>query len=194
MKLKALEYFVVLAESQSINEAAQKLYLSQPSLTKSLQLFEKEIGVQLFYRGRVGRVAAVRRPAVALVLVKTVEFAHILGVADGLEDPHVLAAGKDIGAADFGIDADDAARNKFGLVELTALELCVQRHDEIPPDQRFAGNPLTLESLWYGAAAGGMLVCILMWFHCYNVVMTSEKFIHLFGRVRARPACCIRSR
>ncbi|MBC8535797.1 energy-coupling factor transporter transmembrane component T [Feifania hominis] len=45
------------------------------------------------------------------------------------------------------------------------------------------GNPLTLESLWYGAAAGGMLVCILMWFHCYNIVMTSEKFIHLFGRV-----------
>ncbi|WP_249299457.1 LysR family transcriptional regulator [Feifania hominis] len=56
MKLKALEYFVVLAESQSINEAAQKLYLSQPSLTKSLQLFEKEIGVQLFYRTKSGIV------------------------------------------------------------------------------------------------------------------------------------------
>lgn len=54
MKIKALEYFIVLAESHSINEAAQKLYIAQPSLTKALQLFEKEIGVQLFLRTQSG--------------------------------------------------------------------------------------------------------------------------------------------
>lgn len=50
MKIKVLEYFITLAESQSINEAAGKLYIAQPSLTKALQLFEAEIGTQLFQR------------------------------------------------------------------------------------------------------------------------------------------------
>ena len=45
------------------------------------------------------------------------------------------------------------------------------------------GNPLTLESLLYGAAAAGMLVTVLLWFSCYNKVMTSDKFVYLFGRV-----------
>lgn len=54
MKMKVLEYLITLAESNSINEAAQKLYIAQPSLTKALQLFEEELGVQLFYRKKTG--------------------------------------------------------------------------------------------------------------------------------------------
>ncbi len=46
-----------------------------------------------------------------------------------------------------------------------------------------SGNPLTLESIVYGAAAAVMLVSIITWFSCYNKVMTSDKFIYLFGRV-----------
>ena len=45
------------------------------------------------------------------------------------------------------------------------------------------GNPLTLESILYGLAAGAMLCAVLMWFMCYNAVMTSDKFVYLFGRV-----------
>lgn len=45
------------------------------------------------------------------------------------------------------------------------------------------GNPLTLESILYGLAAAVMLGSVLMWFYCYNAVMTSDKFIYLFGRV-----------
>lgn len=54
MKIQILEYFITLAESSSINEAAKKLYVSQPSLTKALQLLEEEIGVQLFVRKKSG--------------------------------------------------------------------------------------------------------------------------------------------
>ena len=50
MKLQTLEYFIALAESRSINEAARRLYVAQPSLTKALQHLEKELGVQLFHR------------------------------------------------------------------------------------------------------------------------------------------------
>lgn len=45
------------------------------------------------------------------------------------------------------------------------------------------GNPLTLESVVYGVAAAGMVGSVICWFSCFNVVMTSDKMISLFGRV-----------
>ena len=45
------------------------------------------------------------------------------------------------------------------------------------------GNALTLESILYGLGAGVMLVSALNWFSCYHVVMTSDKFIYLFGKI-----------
>lgn len=45
------------------------------------------------------------------------------------------------------------------------------------------GNPITLESIVYGAAAAGMFITVILWFSCYNAVMTSDKFICLFGRI-----------
>ena len=45
-----------------------------------------------------------------------------------------------------------------------------------------SGNPLTLESILFGLGAGIMLVSVLNWFSCYQVVMTSDKFIYLFGK------------
>ena len=46
-----------------------------------------------------------------------------------------------------------------------------------------SGNPLTLESILYGVAAAVMLASVVLWFSSYNEVMTSDKFVYLFGRV-----------
>ena len=46
-----------------------------------------------------------------------------------------------------------------------------------------SGNPLTLESIVYGVAAAAMLAAVIIWFSCYSAVMTSDKFLYLFGRV-----------
>ena len=46
-----------------------------------------------------------------------------------------------------------------------------------------SGNPLTLESILYGLAAGAMLCAVVLWFVCFNAVITSDKFVYLFGRV-----------
>ena len=46
-----------------------------------------------------------------------------------------------------------------------------------------SGNPLTLESILYGAGAAVMLAAVVTWFSCYTAVMTSDKFVYLFGRV-----------
>ena len=46
-----------------------------------------------------------------------------------------------------------------------------------------SGNPLTLESMAYGLAAAAMLCAVIEWFSCYTAVMTSDKFVYLFGRI-----------
>ena len=46
-----------------------------------------------------------------------------------------------------------------------------------------SGNPLTLESILYGLSTGVLLVIILLWFSSFNRVMTSDKFIYLFGKI-----------
>lgn len=45
------------------------------------------------------------------------------------------------------------------------------------------GNPVTLESTLYGIAAAVMLISVISWFSCFSGVMTSDKFVYLFGRV-----------
>ena len=46
-----------------------------------------------------------------------------------------------------------------------------------------SGNPLTLENIIYGMASSVMLAAVITWFACYSEVMTSDKFVYLFGRV-----------
>ncbi len=46
-----------------------------------------------------------------------------------------------------------------------------------------SGNPLTLESILYGVYAAFLLVTVIIWFSCFNTVMTSDKIVYLFGRI-----------
>ena len=45
------------------------------------------------------------------------------------------------------------------------------------------GNPLTLESVVYGLCAAVMIASVICHFSCYNEIMTSDKFVYLFGRI-----------
>lgn len=45
----------------------------------------------------------------------------------------------------------------------------------------FFGRVYTLEALYYGMAIAGIFVAMLLWFSCYNLVLTSDKFVCLFG-------------
>lgn len=46
-----------------------------------------------------------------------------------------------------------------------------------------SGNPLTAESILFGICAGAMIAASVILFSCFNEVMTSDKFIYLFGRI-----------
>ena len=41
---------------------------------------------------------------------------------------------------------------------------------------------VTLEAIFYGMATGVMIVAVIFWCKCYSEVMTSDKFIYLFGK------------
>ncbi|MGE6257087.1 energy-coupling factor transporter transmembrane component T [Heyndrickxia sporothermodurans] len=44
-------------------------------------------------------------------------------------------------------------------------------------------NPITLEAILYGVAMATMLLSVVFWFGSYNSVMTSDKFLYLFGKM-----------
>lgn len=46
-----------------------------------------------------------------------------------------------------------------------------------------SGNPLTLESVVYGICAACMIASVICHFSVYNEIMTSDKFIYLFGKI-----------
>lgn len=46
-----------------------------------------------------------------------------------------------------------------------------------------SGNPLTLESIVYGVCSACVLACVIMWFSCFNRIITSDKLMYLFGKI-----------
>ena len=69
MELRHLRYFVAVADALSFTKGAQKLHLSQPSLTRQIKDLEKEIGVRLLDRSKQG-VKLTRQGATFLIDAK----------------------------------------------------------------------------------------------------------------------------
>ena len=54
MTIQQLQYVIAIAEAGSMNKAAERLYVSQPTLTGAIKDLEKEVGFSIFYRGGRG--------------------------------------------------------------------------------------------------------------------------------------------
>lgn len=52
MNINALKNFLVIAESENMTIASEKLHIAQPPLSRQLKSFEEELGVKLFTRSR----------------------------------------------------------------------------------------------------------------------------------------------
>jgi DNA-binding transcriptional LysR family regulator len=61
---RLLRYFLAVAEEGNLTRAAQRLFVSQPALTKQIKQLEAQLGAQLFARSRAGM--ALTEPGKAL--------------------------------------------------------------------------------------------------------------------------------
>lgn len=58
MTLQQLRYVVTVAETGTITEAAEKLFITQPSLTNAIRELEKEMNINIFLRSNKGVVVS----------------------------------------------------------------------------------------------------------------------------------------
>ena len=54
MTLNQLHYIITVAEAGSMNRAAERLYITQPSLTSAIKELERELGITVFHRNGRG--------------------------------------------------------------------------------------------------------------------------------------------
>lgn len=89
MNYRQVEIFVTVFELGSVTEAADKLGLSQPAVSKSIGSFEKELGVQLFFRHPKGLQATEEGRALYLEAGRvTLSFSHLSDYARRLPSLH----------------------------------------------------------------------------------------------------------
>lgn len=92
-----IKYFLKVAQCMSFTQAAQELYLSQPSISRQIALLEEELGVRLFDRQNRNRLSLTSAGMVYRdsflrihrILQETAEAAGEMGA----EAAHVLRAG-----------------------------------------------------------------------------------------------------
>ncbi|RLP77990.1 LysR family transcriptional regulator [Mycetocola tolaasinivorans] len=72
MDLRQLEFFLAVAAEENFTRAAERSFVSQPGLSSSIRALERELGVELFTRGRGGATLTASgdafRPRAALLL------------------------------------------------------------------------------------------------------------------------------
>lgn len=127
MELRRLSYFVAVVEQRSFRAASLKLHLSQPPLTRQIQLLEESLGVQLLTRGPSGA-----EPTAAGQLFYE-EARNLLMLAEQAADRVRMAGQGHIGRLDVGV---------FGSAILGAIPQIVREFTE-----RFPKVDVVLHSL-----------------------------------------------
>ncbi len=69
------------------------------------------------------------------------------------------------------------------LMLLTAILNPIFNHKGLTVLFYLKRNPVTLESVAYGAASGVMLGSVLLIFSCFNRIITDDKILYLFGKI-----------
>lgn len=69
------------------------------------------------------------------------------------------------------------------IILLTAILNPLFVHNGVTILFYFRDNPITLEAGIYGITRGFMFGAGLLWFYCYQFLMTGDKFMYLFGKV-----------
>ena len=69
VNLNSLKIFLVVATSNSFLEASNKLYISQPAISKSINKLEEDLGISLFYRANKGVTLTVLVVTIIVIII-----------------------------------------------------------------------------------------------------------------------------
>lgn len=114
-------------------------------------------------------------------------FVGAIGCGVVIQHPVYLLAGIVTGAVYYLVlNGRKGLKMILGLVPLflflTAINPLLNTYGQTPLFYLF-DRPYTLEALAYGAAVASVFVVMMLWFGCYNKVLTSDKFTSLFGNL-----------
>lgn len=79
----------------------------------------------------------------------------------------------------------------FSLFIFIAVANPLVNHRGVTLLGMFLNQWITLEAIAYGITSGLSLAALILWFGCYSEVMTSEKFLYLFGKIAPSSALLI---
>ncbi len=103
MKLRHLEHLIALAEERHFGKAAERVHLSQPAFSRSIQTLEQETNLRLFDR----EAGEVRPTAACEFLLERAK--SILSAMRGLQRDLSLYANAELGKLAFGVGPFPAA-------------------------------------------------------------------------------------
>ena len=95
------------------------------------------------------------------------------------------------------IEKHKRALKEFGFYLIMFILISVTNplfsHNGVTPLFFLNGNPVTLEAAAYGINIALMLIAVIYWFKCFNVIMTEDKLLYLFGKISPKIALLISS-
>ena len=77
-------------------------------------------------------------------------------------------------------------KNLFLMIPIVVFTVVIQplfSHNGSTPLYYINDKAVTLEMVLYGLTVSVLLLSTIQWFTCYNVLITSDKFLYLFGRI-----------
>ena len=112
-------------------------------------------------------------------------FVGAIGLTVVIQHPAFLLAGVLTGATYYLLlNGKRGLKTMFGLLPMFLLLTIVNPlFNTLGATPLFflGDRPYTLEALLYGGALASVFVTMMLWFGCYNKVLTSDKFTSLFG-------------
>lgn len=69
------------------------------------------------------------------------------------------------------------------VILITVLLNTLNVHNGVTALFYINGNCITLEAIIFGFVQGIMISSVIIWFTCFSVIVTEDKFIYLFGRI-----------
>lgn len=121
-------------------------------------------------------------------LVNLCYYLFVIGVAMFSNHPIFLFVGL-LGACSYSalLKGVDSWKMNLGIVLMMSIFMAVVNglftHNGVTVLFYLNGNRITLEAFLYGISMAVLLSSVLIWFESFQVMMCSDKFIYLFGKL-----------